>query len=101
MPKRRIIGLDHALAGKRLAEAWNLPQLITQAIWLHGTPPMVSTAGGGALRSAGLVNSSIVLLVGLADLLVRRQHIGFSGNFMFPYEAATLHAAPGPYRAGY
>ena len=37
--ERRIIGLDHGLAGKRLAEAWNLPQLITQAIWLHGTRP--------------------------------------------------------------
>ena len=23
--ERRVIGLDHALAGKRLAEAWHLP----------------------------------------------------------------------------
>jgi signal transduction histidine kinase/HD-like signal output (HDOD) protein len=89
--ERRIIGLDHALAGKRLAEAWNLPQLITQAIWLHGTPPPPPStgnggSGGGAMKSSGLVNTGIVHLVGLADVLVRRQHIGFSGNYMFPYE---------------
>jgi putative nucleotidyltransferase with HDIG domain len=92
--ERRVIGLDHALAGKRLAEAWNLPQLITQTIWLHGTPPMPAAITGagpnhpaaGGAKSNGLVNTSIVHLVGLADLLVRRQHIGFSGNFLFPYE---------------
>lgn len=82
--ERRIIGLDHALAGKRLAEAWNLPQLITQAIWLHGAPPPASPSG----TRQGVLNPEIVLAVGLADLLVRRQHIGFSGNFLFPYETS-------------
>jgi signal transduction histidine kinase/HD-like signal output (HDOD) protein len=97
--ERRIIGMDHALAGKRLAEAWNLPQLITQAIWLHGAPPMPPSAGTHSLTNAGawgtpdaaprptgLVNMAMVLVVGLADLLVRRQHIGFSGNYLFPYD---------------
>ncbi len=89
--ERRVIGLDHGLAGKRLAEAWNLPQMITQAIWLHGTPPPVSAAAAGTpgaatAKSGGLVNSGIVVLVGLADVLVRRQHIGYSGNYLFPYE---------------
>jgi signal transduction histidine kinase/HD-like signal output (HDOD) protein len=99
--ERRIIGMDHALAGKRLAEAWNLPQLITQAIWLHGAPPMPPSASNqtnppgtwgandpadAAPRPTGLVNMAMVLVVGLADLLVRRQHIGFSGNYLFPYE---------------
>ena len=83
--ERRIIGLDHALAGKRLAEAWNLPHVITQAIWLHGTPPMTPSAGSGGQKTS-VVNMGMVLLIGLADLLVRRQHIGFSGNYMFPYE---------------
>ncbi|HUO06937.1 MAG TPA: HDOD domain-containing protein [Phycisphaerae bacterium] len=90
--ERRIIGMDHALAGKRLAEAWNLPQLITQAIWLHGAPPLPSAsnfgAAGAGSKGTGLANMSMVLVVGLADLLVRRQHIGFSGNFLFPYETS-------------
>jgi len=76
--ERRIIGLDHAVAGKRLAEAWNLPPLITQAIWLHGSAPMTIPNG--------IVSPDIVRLVGLADLLARRQHIGFSGNYLFPFE---------------
>jgi len=90
--ERRVIGLDHGLAGKRLAEAWNLPQVITQAIWLHGAPPPVSASAAGQnnpagpAKGTGLVNTGIVVLVGLADILVRRQHIGFSGNYLFPYE---------------
>jgi len=84
--ERRIIGLDHALAGKRLAEAWNLPAVITQAIWLHGTSPLAAQAGA---------NSAVVLLVGLADLLARRQHIGFSGNYLYPYETAQYAQALG------
>src|SRR4029079_7856251 len=69
-------------------EAWNLPQVITQTIWLHGAPPLAATGAttGEAVKATGLVNTGMVLLVGLADLLVRRQHIGFSGNYLFPYE---------------
>jgi putative nucleotidyltransferase with HDIG domain len=90
--ERRVIGLDHGLAGKRLAEAWNLPQLLTETIWLHGAPPPPTGAGtaglsAGAQKAGGLSNPGMVLLIGLADLLVRRQHIGFSGNFLFPFEA--------------
>jgi putative nucleotidyltransferase with HDIG domain len=84
--ERRVIGLDHALAGKRIAEAWNLPQLLTETIWLHGAPPPAAALSTGAQKSAGLANSAMVLLIGLADLVVRRQHIGFSGNFLFPFE---------------
>ncbi|HVS69909.1 MAG TPA: HDOD domain-containing protein [Phycisphaerae bacterium] len=87
--ERRIIGLDHALAGKRLAEAWNLPQLLTETIWLHGAPPpppQAPATGPGSWKTPGLVNPAMVLLIGLCDLLVRRQHIGFSGNYLFPFE---------------
>lgn len=82
--ERRLVGVDHALAGKRLAEAWNLPQVITQTIWMHGAPPPPTTAGNAT--SGGIKHIGMVLLIGLADLLVRRQHIGFSGNYLFPYD---------------
>jgi signal transduction histidine kinase/HD-like signal output (HDOD) protein len=94
--ERRVIGLDHGLAGKRLAEAWSLPQLLTQVIWLHGSPPPVAGAGThhpfGQSKVAGLVSLPLVLVVGLADMLVRRQHIGFSGNYLFPYEVEQYTA---------
>jgi putative nucleotidyltransferase with HDIG domain len=97
--ERRIIGLDHGLAGKRLAEAWNLPQVITQSIWLHGAPPPplpgTSTNGTHPLKAGGIANIGIVLAVGLADLIVRRQHIGFSGNFLFPYDTREYAAQLG------
>ncbi len=83
--ERRVIGIDHTLAGKRLAEAWNLPQVITQAIWFHGNAPPPPPSALSTKSSAAMV-MPMVLIVGLADLLVRRQHIGFSGNFLFPYE---------------
>ncbi len=76
--ERRIIGLDHGVAGKRLAEAWNFPTLIMQVIWLHGAAPMSIPPG--------IVSTAMVQLVGLADMLVRRQHIGFSGNYIFPFD---------------
>ena len=68
--ERRVIGLDHGVAGKRLAEAWHLPELITQVIWLHGAAPMSIPAEISSAR--------MVQLVGLADMVAaRRQHIGF------------------------
>ena len=81
--ERRLVGVDHALAGKRLAEAWNLPQVVTQTIWMHGAPPPPTTS---ATSTSGIKHLAMVLLIGLADVLVRRQHIGFSGNYLFPYD---------------
>ena len=76
--ERRIIGLDHSVAGKRLAEAWNLPPIIIQTLWLHHSSPTSVPAGIG--------NPGMVQLIGLADLLTRRQHIGFSGNYLYPFD---------------
>ncbi len=93
--ERRAIGIDHTLAGKRLAEAWNLPQIITQSIWFHGNappPPPPAPGAAGATSAAAPMIMPMVLLVGLADLLVRRQHIGFSGNFLFPYDVEQYAA---------
>src|SRR5271166_1938799 len=37
--ERTVIGLDHMVVGKRLAERWNLPGVIRECIWLHGQLP--------------------------------------------------------------
>lgn len=70
--ERRIIGMDHHTAGKRLAEHWNLPHLIQDCIWLHGAP-YDTVPQLGHRRMIGLVS--------LADLICRTQHLGYSGNF--------------------
>jgi putative nucleotidyltransferase with HDIG domain len=79
--ERKVLGLDHHTAGKRLAEQWHLPQAIQDCIWLHGTPY-------AALPR--LDHRELVGVVSLADLLVRLGHVGWSGNFPLRPEVAAL-----------
>ncbi len=71
--ERKIIGLDHHTAGKRLAEQWNLPLRLQDSIWLHGAP--LSTL-------PHVEHRRLVGLIKLADAVVRQRHVGFSGNFL-------------------
>jgi len=84
--ERQIIGIDHHTAGKRLAEQWGLPHVIQDCIWLHGaafdTLPQIE-------------HRRMVGLVGLADLLVRQRHVGYSGNFRIHAAADQIAAALG------
>ena len=71
--ERPIVGLDHHTAGLRLAERWNLPNLLREAMSLH------------ALSAEDLANSDCqhkdaVALVAVADALCRRLSLGWSGN---------------------
>ncbi len=70
--ERRIIGLDHHTAGKRIAEQWQLPHRLQDCIWLHGS---------SYESLPRLDHRRLIGLVGLADLIVRQQHLGYSGNF--------------------
>jgi putative nucleotidyltransferase with HDIG domain len=85
--ERTIIGLDHMVVGKRLAEQWGLPATIRDCIWLHGQLP--------ASLPATVRNPRLVNLVTLADVLVREQHLGFSGNFAFTLARQPLIDAVG------
>lgn len=69
--ERRIVGIDHHTAGKRLAEQWGLPHVIQDCMWLHGSPYE-------ALPD--LPHRRMVGLITLSNALVRRQMLGFSGN---------------------
>ena len=80
--ERGVVGLDHMVVGKRLAERWQLPLNLREAIWLHGQLP---AALPPTVRHARLVN-----LITLADVLVREQHLGYSGNYTFPVPKAAL-----------
>ncbi len=80
--ERNVIGVDHTIVGKRLAEQWQLPHPLRDVIWLHGQLPQALPP---SVRNDRLVN-----LVTLADLLVREQHIGYSGNYSFALSRQTF-----------
>ena len=66
-----VFGLDHTVAGKRLATRWHLPQAVQECVWLHHQNPddLPSTLG----------HAQLVRIIHLADNLVRKLGIGFSG----------------------
>ncbi|MBN2375952.1 MAG: HDOD domain-containing protein [Sedimentisphaerales bacterium] len=71
--EQRILGIDHTVVGKRLAEKWNLPESISETVWLHQQPM--------DMLPEAVKNRSIVKAVHLADVLAREQRIGYSGNY--------------------
>jgi putative nucleotidyltransferase with HDIG domain len=91
--ERRILGMDHAAIGKRLAEHWQLPPAIVHAIWLHhhksNTLP------------ENIPYRDLIDVIYLADLIAREQRIGFSGNFLLPYRSEPLAQQMGISSIGY
>jgi len=69
LAEQREIGADHTVVGKRLAEAWNLPEHLVHSIWLHHQP--LSTDEGTSSAS------TLVKLVHVSDVICGQQHIGF------------------------
>ncbi|MEX0775536.1 MAG: HDOD domain-containing protein [Phycisphaeraceae bacterium] len=82
--ERRIIGIDHHTAGKRLAEQWQLSHMVQDCIWLHGSPYEMLPR---------LPHRRMIGVVSLADLLARRSHLGYSGNFSVAQDAEALALA--------
>lgn len=69
--EQSVLGLNHTVAGKRLAQHWKLPEAIVECVWLHHQSPDSLPASIGS--------ASLVEIIHLADELVRRQRIGYSG----------------------
>lgn len=72
--EREVLGVDHALAGRRLARHWRLPAAIEECIWLHHHTP--------ASTPSRIGHPICVYLVQLADRLVRQISLGYSGNYV-------------------
>ena len=70
--EKDVLGVDHVVAGRRLAQRWNLPRAIENVIWLHHQP---SEAIPPSVDQADLIR-----IVALADAIARRQRIGLSGD---------------------
>jgi len=66
--ERRVLGLDHAVLGRRLAQHWGFPESLQNVIWLHHQAEMPIPEGSQAETLARVVH--------LADLLARQA--GFS-----------------------
>ena len=70
--ERAVVGVDHTVVGRRLAERWGLPSKLIECIWLHHQPAEALPASVAA--------DGHVQVVQLADTLAREQRIGYSGN---------------------
>jgi signal transduction histidine kinase/HD-like signal output (HDOD) protein len=91
--ERRILGLDHAAIGKRLAEHWQLPAPICHAIWLHHHK--------SSSLPAQIPYRDLVDVIYLADLIAREQRIGFSGNYLFGDRSEPVATRMGIKSEGY
>lgn len=69
--ERTLIGLDHSVTGKRLAERWGLPDVIRDVVWLHGRP---------ARAIPDLPHRQIIDVVSAANDIARLMHVGASGD---------------------
>lgn len=85
--ERALLGVDHTVAGRRVAERWGLPRVLQEVIWLH------HLAADGL--PASVLAPRLITLVQLADTVVREQRLGFSGNHVFYESVADLAALLG------
>lgn len=69
--ERKVLGLDHHAAGKRLGEHWGLPHALQDVMWLHNQP---------AKLLPDVPHRVLIAVVSIAHAQVRRLHIGWSGN---------------------
>ncbi|RKY09313.1 MAG: hypothetical protein DRP66_02585 [Planctomycetota bacterium] len=80
--EKKHLGLDHTIIGKRLAEKWSLPVEIAYAIWLHHTD--------AEIISENMPTAKMALVVQLADIIARQNHIGLSGSFDTPESTEAI-----------
>lgn len=80
--ERAILGADHTVAGRRLAERWRLPAALREVIWLHHL--------AAESLPASVSHPTLIGIVQLADTIAREQRIGYSGNHMFYDQSPRL-----------
>lgn len=79
--ERPIVGLDHHIAGRTLAERWGLPTLLSDAMARHHLS-YAQLPEGPTRRTVAVVN--------LADLVCRKLALGWSGNYAMGAEETEL-----------
>ncbi len=73
--ERQILGFDHAVVGARVAEKWNLPEILVEAIAKHHSP-----------REA-INNPKLTSIVHVADAASMSMGIGLGGDgLLYPFD---------------
>ncbi len=80
--ERLILGIDHVVFGRRLAEKWRLPEAIAHSIWLHHQP--------FEAIPASLRHTELIGVVHAANAISRIRRIGVSGDLQPPGPMAHL-----------
>lgn len=76
--EERILGFNHAYVGSCVAEKWNLPEELTEAIALHHSPAKAT------------VNPKLTSLIHVADIISMSLGIGLGGDEMlYPFDGYT------------
>lgn len=70
--EQEMLSVDHFVAGRRLAERWNLPQPLQECVWLHGL----------ALDALpwSVAERELVALIHVSDALVRERRLGVADH---------------------
>ena len=74
--EQQVLGVNHCVVGRRLAQKWRLADEIQQAAWLHHQPADVMSVAA--------------CVAALADYAARRARVGWSGNPAFPADVDSL-----------
>jgi putative nucleotidyltransferase with HDIG domain len=82
--ERAVLGADHTVAGRQLAERWRLPRMLQEVVWLHHL--------AAETLPSSVISREMISIVQLADTLAREQRVGYSGNHTF-YENSPRLAA--------
>ncbi len=82
--EKEILGAPHHLIGKWVTEAWNFPEPIIEAVWLHHQPPVEPRQEV----------PSLPLLIRLADAICNLYNLGSSYfvNHELDYSTSTPYA---------
>jgi putative nucleotidyltransferase with HDIG domain len=85
--ERELLGVDHAVFGKRLAQRWGFPEVFQNVMWLHHQAQIPEGARPGV--------GSLAQVVRLADLLARQYGFGY-----YPSEQIRENPAEAAERLG-
>ena len=77
----QILGVDHHAAGERMAAHWELPEAVAHVALLCGVAPRAMPEDS---------NGRLAAIVSVAAAVCRQLHLGWSGDFDAPPDAARI-----------